>query len=153
MKLMYRYILCLIFVVLLFSCYSSSNINVKLLKVSESFLGFPYKLNPLGENSGIDKDPIYRFDSFDCMTYVETVLALSFSKNKNDFIETINNIRYKNGNVSFINRLHFQNPDWINNNKNYVQNISNIISKKLLNKNANISNILLDRQEWFKKKL
>src|SRR5690606_32543867 len=48
-------------------------------KLSSIFLGSDYVGDPLGEGeSGVyDRDPLYRFDAFDCTTYVETVLALS----------------------------------------------------------------------------
>lgn len=124
----------------------------KILLTSESFKNTPYTLDPLGEGKGVDTDPIYRFDTFDCLTYVETVLALSIANNDNEFQDLIKKIRYENGKVSFNTRLHFQNPDWLKNNKEYVENISDKLSQKILNKSASISQIKLDKQSWFKKK-
>ncbi len=120
------------------------------LTISEEFLGKPYSIGPLGEGSGIDSDPLYRFDKFDCLTFVETVLAKLYSS-KDSFLSTLNKIRYKDGIVSFETRNHFQNPDWIRNNNNFVENKSNEILKAISDKSASISIIELDRKSWFKK--
>ncbi len=49
--------------------------------ISELFLGVPYKLGALGEGPGgeFDRDPLIRFDAFDCTTFVETVMALALN--------------------------------------------------------------------------
>ena len=46
-------------------------------RVSESMLGHPYVNDPLGEGRGVDRDPPVRYDAYDCLTFVEEVLALS----------------------------------------------------------------------------
>ena len=46
---------------------------------SESWMGRPYTDGPLGEAGGPDQDPMLRFDTFDCLTFVEEVLALSLA--------------------------------------------------------------------------
>ena len=43
--------------------------------LGECFLGVPYQESPLGEGVLPDADPVIRFDAFDCVTFVETVLA------------------------------------------------------------------------------
>ncbi|MBN1783778.1 MAG: DUF1460 domain-containing protein [Alphaproteobacteria bacterium] len=58
--------------------------NIKDLEQhSEKFIGIRYQDSPLGEgpNALYDKDPLFRFDRFDCLTYVETVMAIYFSEN------------------------------------------------------------------------
>lgn len=86
---------------------------------SAALLNTPYLEGALGEgvNGNYDQNPLYRFDYFDCETYVDTVMALALAKNLPDFRKKINQIRYKNGNVSFTNRNHFPSADWIPNNK------------------------------------
>ncbi len=180
------YFLLQIFFVILISSpvLSASSVNEYIIKNSSDFLGTPYLLSPLGEGKGIDPDPLYRFDKFDCLTFVETVLAKSYADfggnqyekeinaklgpmnytkvlaswiavdkyNNTAFEILMNKIRYnlKLGNISFETRNHFQNPDWIRSNAKYVKNISRDISKKL-GKKEFISEIVLDRQNWFKK--
>ena len=58
---------------------------------SAYFINTPYKLGPLGEGpEGLfDQDPLYSFDVFDCTTFVETVMALHYSKNMDEFKKNI----------------------------------------------------------------
>jgi len=39
-------------------------------------LGVRYLLSPLGEGVGLDPDPRFRLDAFDCVTFVETALEI-----------------------------------------------------------------------------
>ncbi len=86
---------------------------------SQSFLGLPYGAGgPLGEgpDARYDQDPLYRFDTFDCTTYVETVVALAHSQDVPEFLRHIDEIRYENGVVDYTTRNHFPSLDWIPNN-------------------------------------
>lgn len=140
-------LVCCIIGVILLSCKSKAN-NIE--EISSTFLGTPYFRDPLGENGGIDKDPIYRFDKFDCLTFVETMLALTFSKNSDDFENIIKRIRYKDGEVDIKKRNHFVNPDWIQNNSDFVKEATRAIANKI-NSDISCSKIMLDRKTWFKK--
>ncbi len=92
---------------------------MRLATVSHLFLNKPYYLGPLGEGlSGqYDQYPLYRVDAFDCLTFVETVLALSEADNLNSFKQNMKSIRYQNGRVSFVTRNHFTDLDWNRNNQ------------------------------------
>ena len=54
--------------------------------ISRLFVGAPYQLSPLGEGASgrIDRVPLVRFDRFDCVTFVEEVMALAWSRTVND---------------------------------------------------------------------
>jgi hypothetical protein len=83
---------------------------------SRSFVGLPYgKSGPLGEGPGgrYDQDPLYRFDTFDCTTYVETVLALARARDVDEFEEHLDRIRYEDGVVDYLKRNHFTDLQWI----------------------------------------
>lgn len=99
---------------------------------SAALLNTPYMEGALGEgiNGIYDQNPLYRFDYFDCETYVDTVMALAVAKNLLDFRNKINQIRYKNGNVSFTQRNHFPSADWIPNNKRngYIRELNYLIA-------------------------
>ena len=75
--------------------------------IGEQYLGTKYLIDPLGEEKTPDKDPLIRYDAFDCMTFVETCLA-------NGDVEKLNKIRYKNGKIGLLNRNHFVETDWLN---------------------------------------
>lgn len=91
----------------------------RLEQISAFFLGKPYLLGALGEGmSGeYDQFPLYRADAFDCLTFVETVLAIALTDDLNSFKRKINHIRYQGGKVSFITRNHFTDLDWNSNNQ------------------------------------
>ena len=73
------------------------------------FLGRPYHFEPLGESEhGIYSTlPLYRADQFDCVTFVDTVLALANSENFFAFEKNILAIRYTAYEINYINRT-----DW-----------------------------------------
>ncbi len=83
---------------------------------SSTFLGLPYGKNgPLGEGPGAryDQDPLYRFDTFDCTTLIETVLALARARTVGEFETTLDLIRYEDGDVDYLKRNHFTDLQWI----------------------------------------
>src|SRR5438105_5821329 len=59
----------------------------RITAVSGYFLGEPYLLGALGEGekSNFDQSPLYRTDAFDCVTYVNTVLAIAMGKDLQGF--------------------------------------------------------------------
>jgi hypothetical protein len=93
-----------------------SGVSARLDAFSRMFLGLPYgDGGPLGEgpDGRYDQDPLYRFDTFDCTTFVETIMALALSRSADEFEVTINDIRYENGEVDYLKRSHFTDLWWI----------------------------------------
>ena len=96
-----------------------SDLSARLELVSQSFLGKPYLVGgPLGEGpiAKYDQDPLFRFDGFDCTTFIETTLALALSHDFPEFFGKLLKLRYQNGLVSFTTRNHFVELDWNPNN-------------------------------------
>ena len=87
----------------------------QLQNVSSQFLGRRYRLSPLGEEKGIDKDPLIRFDVFDCTTYIETVIALAHTPHRarQDQIEMLNSIRYNDPTPDYQVRRHLPEFQWL----------------------------------------
>lgn len=112
----------------------------------------PYLVDPLGEGDEGDfsKGPLYRFDAFDCTTFVETVLALTLADSPEDFRMRINQIRYKEGVVSYLSRNHFPSLDWIPNNiKNgFVKDITAAVAGQ----KTKWSQTWIDKGEWLRRK-
>ena len=106
--------------------------------IGEQYLGTPYLRNPLGEGVAPDTDPLIRFDAFDCTTFVETALA-------NGDVKKLNKIRYKNGEIDFLNRNHFVESEWIPNNADLVENVSAKYGK------TSIRTVKINRSEWLKR--
>ncbi len=119
-------------------------------RVSALFLGKPYKVYPLGEGpfAAFDKAPLYRTDSFDCQTFVETVLAIAKAKDEKQFKDTIIKIRYQDPqNISFITRNHFMESDWnvINETNGYIKDYTHKLG--VATKHAKVE---IDKPSWFK---
>lgn len=123
----------------------------KLLFWSNYFLGKPYDSSgPLGEGiTGLyDQDPLYRFDTFDCTTFVETLIALSNSGDRQTFLRVMNEVRYKEGRVSYLNRNHIISQSWIPNNidNNLIRNSTSYFSDQYLRFGSSI----IDLANWLK---
>ena len=58
---------------------ASSSIGRRMEAASHDWLGLPYLNEAAGEMDGDDPDPPARYDSFDCLTFVEEVLGLAMS--------------------------------------------------------------------------
>jgi len=119
-------------VALLQASASLNPIASRLESFSSRFIGLPYGVSgPLGEgeNGRFDQDPLYRFDTFDCTTFVETNLSLAFSSSVDEFETTMNLIRYENGEVDYLKRNHFPSLQWIPNNirNGYLREINSMI--------------------------
>lgn len=106
--------------------------------IGAEYLGTKYILNPLGEGAGVDPDPLIRFDAFDCVTFVETTLAGGGQ-------EKLNKIRYQDGVIDFVNRNHFIDTDWLQNNSDLVQNVSAQYAPTAIRR------VTIDKKKWFKK--
>lgn len=112
----------------------------------------PYLVDPLGEgvSSEVSPGPLYRFDGFDCTTFVETVVALAISSSPEEFRQRINQIRYKNGEVSYQTRNHFPSIDWIPNNTEagFVADITG----KVAGSRTRWSQTWIEKGEWLRRK-
>ncbi len=90
---------------------AGSRINL----LSRHFLGHSYKQNPLIGSPDIPEVFAASLDGFDCVTYIETILALSRASNVDDFIERLRKIRYEQGRIAWERRNHYM-TGWIRNN-------------------------------------
>ncbi|WP_347356205.1 N-acetylmuramoyl-L-alanine amidase-like domain-containing protein [Bdellovibrio sp.] len=115
------------------------------------FLGRPYLGGALGEGaqSAFDNDPLYRFDAFDCTTFVETVTALSLSRSDLDFKKNMNAIRYSGGRVSLLSRNHFTSADWNPN----VEKIGILkdVTADIGKTEVTSLETLIDKRAWYEK--
>jgi hypothetical protein len=121
----------------------------RFITLSDFFTGRPYVGGPLGEGAtGLyDRDPIYRFDCFDCTTLVETVLALSHSASFDDFKELIVRIRYERGKVSFVTRNHVTSIDWnrANSREGFLRDVTGLIGRH----GTRTVSAVIDKRSWY----
>jgi len=83
--------------------------------LSRFFLGCPYKSNPLVGSAETTEVFTVSLDAFDCVTYIETVLALALASNVDDFVERLRTIRYEHGEIQWKRRNHYMTL-WLRNN-------------------------------------
>lgn len=89
------------------------NKDEKLKALSILRLGTPYQFGCLGEESGRDKDPLFRLDVTDCTVFVLTNVALLHAENLTEAREMMRSLNYRlkeneeEYKTSFENRLHF----------------------------------------------
>jgi len=82
--------------------------------LSEPWLGAPYNVGPLGELEGVDPDPIIRYDTFDCLTFIEEAFALALAPDAVSAQQVRMGMRYHQGApITYENRRHFMLAEWI----------------------------------------
>lgn len=123
------------------------NYKKRLKALNHWRLDTPYGLFCLGEETGIDKDPIIRNDSSDCTVHILTTLAFAESNTYLDAKDIMKKIHYKKNTnglhiPTFKSRWHFT-SDRILNNPKTIDITSNTIQKDFLE----ILNIELNRKE------
>jgi hypothetical protein len=75
-------------------------------------VGRRYLLSPLGEGTGPDPDPRFRLDAFDCVTFVETAIALGNASDLAEAARALDDVRY-DGPPGFDRRNHYVISQWI----------------------------------------
>ncbi|MFQ5430714.1 MAG: N-acetylmuramoyl-L-alanine amidase-like domain-containing protein [Phycisphaerae bacterium] len=77
-------------------------------------IGQPYQIYLLGEApvERLDPDPLYRLDASDCVTFVEQTYAMALAHDWPSFFETLQRLRYEDGQIGFLTRNHFTEADW-----------------------------------------
>ncbi|OGT44211.1 MAG: hypothetical protein A3F13_05700 [Gammaproteobacteria bacterium RIFCSPHIGHO2_12_FULL_40_19] len=124
--------------------------------LTEYFLGKPYLTHPQGEGADgeIDQAPFYRFDGFDCVTYVNNTLALALSEDLYSFQEKLLAINYYDSKPLFENRFHFMSVDWNIQNQNNHSVVD--ITEKIVDKHNTPICLFaegdIDRPSWFLKR-
>jgi hypothetical protein len=101
-----------------------------IVETGQYFIGSPYVAHTL--EKGESEKLVVNLREFDCTTYVETVLALSFCVKSgqtdfSDYLENLRKLRYRDGEIEgYPSRLHYF-SEWLRDNqeKNLVEIVSN----------------------------
>ncbi len=83
--------------------------------LSRHFLGYPYQPNPLIGSAATAEVFTASVDGFDCVTFIETIVALAHASNVDDFTQWLRRIRYEQGRIQWERRNHYMTL-WIRNN-------------------------------------
>jgi len=123
----------------------------RLIAINLWRLNTPYRLFCLGEESGIDKDPIIRIDSSDCTVHVLTSLVFAESNSWSESRKKMVELHYKVSNghqkPTYESRWHFT-LDRIMSHMATPDITSNVVDKKLM-KHVNVNiNMKSDSTEF-----
>lgn len=81
-------------------------------RLSGLLLGLPYRTDPLGGGPDAKEVLDASLDGFDCVTFVETVLALARASRAEDLAGWLRRIRYEHGRVEWRLRHHYM-TGWV----------------------------------------
>jgi hypothetical protein len=112
---------------------------------SAPLVGVRYRLGPLGEGRGPDPDPRFRLDAFDCVTFVETALALGAGVSEEEVRRALDDLRYGRA-VDLGDRDHEVLSQWIPRNleKGWIRPISRELAGAAAVEVASV----YDRERW-----
>jgi hypothetical protein len=82
-------------------------IGARMNVISARLLGRPYITHPLIGSPTQPEQFVTRMDGFDCVTYLETVLALAAARDVESALERLRALRYAKGKISYATRLHY----------------------------------------------
>ncbi len=102
----------------------TDGLAARIERLSKEFIGRPYAINPLGGGAGLPEHLSVSLTSFDCVTYMETVLALALSRKVAEFADYLRRIRYHKGEVSWASRNHYMVDWWQNNAAGFILNLT-----------------------------
>jgi Protein of unknown function (DUF1460) len=93
--------------------------------ISAHFVGRRYIEGSLGGGPDVPEQLSATLEGFDCVTFIETVLALAISNSADEFADALRNIRYEGGEVDWFRRNHYM-VHWaeINEKQGLISNIT-----------------------------
>ena len=130
------------------SARSITNIADRIAWISGYFLGKPYLSGALGEGpqGDFDQNPLYRTDAFDCVTLINTVLAVALTQNSKDFLSCLLRLNYYEADPHYHKRFHFVSIDW--NRENMKQGRVQEVTTKIQGATCHWAAAEIDRPNW-----
>jgi hypothetical protein len=100
-------------------------LGARIDRISELLLGRPYVEGSLGGGPESREEFRVSLNAFDCVTFIEAVLALALARTIDEFIDTIRRIRYEDGEIDWFRRNHYM-SDWASENEEcgFITNIT-----------------------------
>ena len=96
-----------------FQGHQPTDLSELIVARARCYLGYPYRAETLIGSDVIQEEFVCRRDAFDCVTFVESVLAESLSEIcSTQYMDELRSLRYRHGVVSWHSRLHYF-SDWL----------------------------------------
>lgn len=103
-----------------------SNENHKVAMISGNFLGTPYKSSTLIGSLDTPETLVLNLEEVDCLTFLDYVEAFRLTNEPDQLPNTLRQVRYQEGDVSYQTRHHFF-TDWIFANKNQIDCVTSVV--------------------------
>jgi len=100
-------------------------VSRRIEKATAWFLGRPYVEGSLGGGPDSTEELWILLDAFDCVTFMETVMAFALAQSVERVVEAVRLIRYQDGAIDWFHRNHYM-VDWTQNNQKagFIDNIT-----------------------------
>jgi len=95
-----------------------SDVIRRMQRLANMFVGSPYIANSLIGGPHQTEKLVVNLEAFDCVTFVESTLALARSTSPTGFINELKRIRYRQGLIDWTARLHYF-SDWMKSNQQH----------------------------------
>lgn len=131
-----------------------SSLKDRLMLASQNFYGKSYLRDPLGEGvrGRFDQNPLYRTDAVDCLSFLNIVLAMGLSPELDQFASCLQQLRYRGGEVHYVNRHCFMCVDW--NEAHQASGLVHDLTSAFVNKKgealATTAEAYIDRPAWIR---
>ncbi|OGQ85293.1 MAG: hypothetical protein A2289_10820 [Deltaproteobacteria bacterium RIFOXYA12_FULL_58_15] len=89
-----------------------SDVGRRMYLVAQELCSQPYRADALVGGPELEEKLVIDLGSFDCVTFVESVLALGRSRTSQSFLRELTQLRYRNGEIRWRTRLHYF-SDWL----------------------------------------
>tara|TARA_A100001015_G_scaffold316942_1_gene432526 strand:- start:664 stop:1569 length:906 start_codon:yes stop_codon:yes gene_type:complete len=140
----------------LITAHQSMDFSSRFHGFAQAFVGTPYCLNALGEGVGADFDqyPHYRSDAVDCVTLINTLLALLMSHSVCCFKKNMALLSYGDNKIAYAHRFHFTVSQWnvSLSQRGVLQDITKDLSSLLPRHALCHSHVQIDQQSWYARK-
>jgi hypothetical protein len=106
--------------------------------LSRQFVGTPYGADTLVGSATVPEQLVVELQKVDCFTYADYVEALKRAGDRDHFIASLINVRYKDGVVAFQNRKHFF-TDWAASSPTVATDITASLTANAVQSNKNLN--------------
>jgi hypothetical protein len=89
-----------------------ASVGQRLRLITARLLGAPYLPHPLVGSATEPEVFTVTLQGFDCVTLVETALALAWADDREAFLTLLRQVRYRHGEIAWQQRLHYA-TDWL----------------------------------------
>jgi len=118
-------------VFLRYLCAFQPDLSKRIKHLARKNIGQPYEIYLLGELpfEHYDPQPLYNLERSDCLVYAEHTYAMALTDSWPGFMQMLQRIRYKDGQIGVATRNHYTESDWNPNNDWLVRDITQEVAR------------------------